>query len=325
MRAMTFSDFTAGADDDGRRLDKIVRRFIPEQNLSRLYGAIRKGLIKMNGKKAAPDHRVNAGDTLNIADVLLERRTAPAARQIAHFPFPYEIVFQNRHALIINKPYGVSVHGGEEALDNAVRRLYAAEYGKNASLSFTPGLVHRLDRRTTGLLVFSQSIDGARFLSEAFAAGTVKKTYLAIVCGKMTAGALWDDAILNDGKAARGFKTVKVVPHGTAGAQNARTRARPLEYGTYNGSPCALALFHIDTGRKHQIRAQSAYHGFPLLGDGAYCADCIKAECAHFLHSYSLAFPQNNLGLPEKLTAPLPAAFQVMLDRLGMRENLPLG
>ncbi|MGP1459473.1 MAG: hypothetical protein ACTTKL_09205 [Treponema sp.] len=60
---MTFSDFTAGADDDGRRLDKIIRRFIPEQNLSGLYGAIRKGLIKLNGKKAAPDCRVNAGDT----------------------------------------------------------------------------------------------------------------------------------------------------------------------------------------------------------------------------------------------------------------------
>lgn len=333
---MTFSDFTAGADDSGRRLDRLARRFIPEHNLSGLYGALRKGLIKLNGKKAAPNCRINAGDTLTVADILLDRRTPPTARQgtqafesgagvrrDACVSFPYEIVFQNRHALVINKPCGVSVHGGEDALDFAVRRLYAATPGEQSSLSFVPGPVHRLDRRTTGLLVFSQSIDGARFLSGAFASGAVKKTYLALVCGTMTGKALWEDAIVNDSGAARGFKTVKVVPCAADGAKNARTRAIPLEIGMYKGSPCTLAAFRIDTGRKHQIRAQAAYHGFPLLGDSAYGAFVIEAECAHFLHSYSLDLPENNLGLPEKLTAPLPVAFQVMLSTIGMKGKLP--
>jgi len=335
---MTFSDFTAGADDSGRRLDKIIRRFIPEQNLSRLYSALRKGLIKLNGKKAAPDCRVNAGDTLNIADILLDLQNPLTARQggqrfcdkadtaqhDAHDTVPYKIIFQNRHALIINKPYGIRVHGGNDALDTAVRQMYTAQTDAASSLSFTPGPVHRLDRRTTGLLVFSQSINGARFLSEAFTSGAVKKTYIALICGKMTADALWEDAIIENSNAGRGFKTVTVVPCRGGGAKNARTRAIPLETGMFKGRPCTLALFHIDTGRKHQIRAQTAHHGFPLLGDSAYGADVISSECAHFLHSYSLVFPHNNLGLPKKLTAPLPAAFQKILNTLGMQGQLPL-
>ena len=112
---MIFLHFTAGLDDGGRRIYKIVRRFIPKESLSGIYGGFRKGLIKLNGKKVSPDCRVESEDILEIAEVLLKKnceneKINTVCDNCKEFAFPFDIVFQNQHILAINKPYDISVH-----------------------------------------------------------------------------------------------------------------------------------------------------------------------------------------------------------------------
>ena len=107
---MDFTEFSAGADDDGRRLDRIIRRFIATEQLSGIYKAIRKGLVKVNGRKASAEQHIHEKDIITIASFLLKQEDSGTA-EAAPYTFPYEILFHNEHILIINKPYGTTVHG----------------------------------------------------------------------------------------------------------------------------------------------------------------------------------------------------------------------
>jgi len=323
---MNFVKFTAGLDDGGRRMDKIVRRFIPEESLSGIYGAFRKGLIKLNGKKVSPDCRIEPEDILEIAEVLFTQKSGSRETVLGEckkFIFPFEIIFQNPHIFVINKPYGISVHGKTDSIDDAVKQFYFSCESRNKSLAFAPGPLHRIDGRTTGLLVFSWSLTGARFVSEAFAKGSVKKTYIALVQGRMNKNMFWRDEISDNGDETKaGFKTVRIIRDKSSDSKTSVTKAYPLDCRKFNGEYCSLVLFEIETGRKHQIRAQSAYHGFPLLGDTAYGGNKISEAQELFLHSHKLVFPENRLNLPEQLCAPLPAEFEFMLDKIGMERKI---
>ncbi|MGP1565541.1 MAG: RluA family pseudouridine synthase [Treponema sp.] len=324
---MNFLHFTAGLDDGGRRIDKIVRRFISKESLSGIYGGFRKGLIKLNGKKVSPDCRVESEDILEIAEVLLKKnceneKINTVCDNCKEFAFPFDIVFQNQHILAINKPYDISVHGKENSIDNIVKQFYFSRESRNKSLTFVPGPLHRIDRRTTGLLIFSWSMTGARFVSTIFAEGTVKKSYIALVQGKMSKEMYWQDEIIDKEEIAKtGFKTVEIAQNKYSDSKTSITKAFPLDCGKFNGEYCSLILFEIETGRKHQIRAQSAYHGFPLLGDTAYGGNKIYEKQRLFLHSYELGFPENRLNLPLQLCAPLHAEFKFMLDKIGINNR----
>ena len=174
---MDFKDFTAGKDDDGRRLDRVIRIFLKDLSLGEIYKLLRKGLIKVNYKKAKPDSHVNSGDIISIAAFLINPVNAKPEVQVLSQTQKLNIVFENEHLLIIDKPYGCSVHGSEksslQSLDKEVLAWYQErESHKNPaqgekSLSFRPGPLHRLDRNTSGLLVFSLSLEDARWFSES--------------------------------------------------------------------------------------------------------------------------------------------------------------
>lgn len=315
---MEFRDFTTGKNDDGRRLDRVLRIFLNQKSLSEIYKLIRKGLIKVNLKKTKPDAHVNQGDIISIADFLFEQNQndEKIAEQKPHVNL--KIVFENEHLLIIDKPYGRSVHGSSNengiSLDKEVLSYWEAENknNKEQSLSFRPGPLHRLDRNTTGLLVFSKSLEGAKWFSESIKNHTVQKKYLGIAEGILQEEENWQDKLADSEERNQSFYTVSQNENGSL----AITTARPLACGKLSGNDVTLVEYAIKTGRKHQIRAQSQLHGHPLAGDKAYGGKKYKELTReYYLHAYSLTFPQENpLELPQEIKTDLPDDFKALLQ-----------
>lgn len=309
---MEFIRFKTGKDDEGRRLDRIAKKLLSEENLSQLYKAIRNGLIKVNEKKQKGEYRIQKGDEIKIASFLAENAVlADKKNQEKITPLPEEwIVLRTQELLFLNKPYDLPVQkskAGEQALNVLVQEDYDFFNSQNTwkSLSFRTGPLHRLDRRTTGLMAFSQNLEGAQAFSKAIQEHRIKKTYLAIVEGALEQTETWMEKISRNEKDLNSskFHTVS-VNSGSKNSKESSTTVIPLAYGKYKGIQVSLVKFIISTGRTHQIRAASAYHSHPLLGDTVYGARQISERQNLFLHSYSLEFQENLFTLPKKIVCP---------------------
>lgn len=306
---MEFIRFKTGKDDEGRRLDRIAKKLLSEENLSQLYKALRNGLIKVNEKKQKGEYRIQKGDEIKIASFLAENAVfADKKNQEKITPLPEEwIVLRTQELLFLNKPYDLPVQkskAGERALNVLVQEDYDFQNIRK-SLSFRTGPLHRLDRRTTGLIAFSQNLEGAQAFSKAIQEHRIKKTYLAIVEGALEQTETWTEKISRNEKDLNGskFHTVSVNSD-SKNSKESNTTAIPLAYGKYKGIQVSLVKFIISTGRTHQIRATSTYHSHPLLGDTVYGARKISEKQNLFLHSYSLEFQENLFSLPKKIVCP---------------------
>ena len=175
---MKFLSFTAAADDSGRRIDRVIRKWLAQNSLSTLYAYIRKGLIKVNNKKVSAQYRVQEGDIITVPDFSVSiiqhsNCASKTTRQII-----LTDLFCNEYIRIINKPYGISVQGGQDInIADIVAEDYQSRHSENTSLSFKPGPLHRLDRQTTGILVFSQNLIGAQWFSRALTEHRIHKEY----------------------------------------------------------------------------------------------------------------------------------------------------
>lgn len=297
---MDFKEFKCGENDEGRRLDKVLKIFLPDMNLSLLYKNIRNGLIKVNKKKQKENYHIEKGDCIQIAAFLLEDKNESLEDHRNTLNIKDLIIFQNEHILILNKPYDIKVHGDKNSLDEAVKAYYKKEFSDN-SISFTPGPLHRLDRKTTGLLAFSLSLKGARWFSENIQDHTITKIYSGIVQGKLETTEKWIDFIEKEEPAnEKNFHKVQVSEKD---GKKAVTSATPLKFGKFRRTEITLVQYNIETGRTHQIRSQSAAHGYPLLGDTAYGGlqnTGLKQD--FYLHAEKLIFPEDNpLGLPSEI------------------------
>ena len=282
---------TAGENDGGRRLDRILRKHFTELPLSLIARLLRSNKVTVNGTARQGAYRVCSGETIVISGIkqlltpqLVDDRTTPApASAAASAPAataaPLDIIYEDGDFLVVNKPKGLLTHrpdGGKTGTghergsppqpDTLACMVAAYLTDKiERSLSFRPGPLHRLDRNTCGLVVCGKSLKGARFFSEALRAGQVRKFYHALVDGVIDGEAEWVDLLVRDDRA-------KKTGRGTAdagapaGGKRAVTRVRPLK--VEDGRTVIEA--EILTGRTHQIRAQCALHGHPLSGDTKY-------------------------------------------------------
>lgn len=288
---LDFTSFSIQPDDSGRRIDRIVRRLMPETPLSSIYRLFRKGLIRFNGQRVSPGFLVPSNGQLLIASRLLENKpdsSLDGTPKTVTDTSGVERIHETDDIVFINKPSGLSVHGP----DSLESRIPQSE-GARESLSFRSGPLHRLDKDTSGLLAFSRSLRGARWFSQALHARKIQKYYVGIVSGFLDISDLWQDT--GDGK-------------------------REMVTGVHTlcaGTESSLLCFHLITGRKHQIRMQCASHGHPLIGDKRYGARDNRRT--FFLHSWKMILPDERLsGLPRQLTASLPARFtREILDRFG--------
>ena len=309
---MDFTDFKTGKDDIGRRLDKVIKIFLPSIPLSNLYQSLRKNLIKINGKKQKPEYKIAPDDILSIADVLLKQYSAKEKDDFeknsknSDINIKELIIFENENILILNKPAGINVQKAKKneiSLAEIVGQYYENTRGKE-SISFKPGPLHRIDKQTCGLICFSMSLEGARWFTQAMKDHQIKKTYSATVEGIVKESQTWKDYILKEDQTSEDFHTVKVIAGNENklpdAAKECITRIIPLESFTKDGFDYTKCDFQIETGRQHQIRAQAAFHGHPLAGDSAYVAE--SSTFKFDLCDKCLTFPANNLGIPQNIT-----------------------
>lgn len=344
--SMEFTVCTAGKDDEGKRLDRVLKAIVdgraaPDSKASsiNIFQALRKKLIRLNGNKAEPSARVQEGDTIEIAGFLLQpspagtslpsQPPAPDTPRLVRSGTRLEVLFQNNDIRFINKAAGISVQpsaGCGTSISQIVRAEWEAE-GPHGSLSFIPAPLHRLDRHTSGVLAISRSARGAAWFSRAIQERTVRKFYLGICTGRLEEDELWEDRLTAGeagGGRGTGFHTVqRAAATGdgdTAGGNLARTRVHPVSSGRRGQDDLTLVQYELLTGRKHQIRAQSALHGHPLYGDTAYggkpCGGTGSGAPGglFFLHAVRMEFPADNpLALPPCIEAPLPQAFAAFI------------
>ncbi len=317
---MDFSHFTVQKDDDGKRIDKIVRVILKNHNLGGIFGAIRKGFILLDEKKCRQDTKVKEGSVISVATFLIEKndeKTKKSTVQKTKIGSELEklVIFRNEHILFLNKPYGIPVQPSKTH-PHSLLELILEDFEKNGSksISFKPGPLHRLDERTTGIVAYSQSLFGARVFSEAIQSGKIKKMYLALLEGNLKNECVWTDEIKKNEDSSKKFKTVQI----DFGGKKSTTRVIPVLSGIVNGKKATLSRVFIETGRTHQIRAQCALHGFPLLGDSAYGSKCtpFSKEREFFLHAQTLFLEEiaEKLKTPPSLSADVPNEIEKILE-----------
>lgn len=297
---MEFIEFEAKEDDEGRRLDKAVKRIFESKGIQpeNIFKLIRKTLIKLNNAKSVPEDRIKSGDKISIADFLLNgSATIKNAQPKIHSNILVQTAFKNEHLWIINKQSGIEVQPSKNS--NFCLADFVAHNTKITSLSFRPGPLHRIDKFTTGLVAFSQSLHGAKWFSENIKNHSIKKTYLAIVENFLPENELTIDDMIAE--------------------KNACTKLKKIAQGIFCGKEISLAKIQIETGRKHQIRIHCASQGFPLLGDKLYGGSKIPngefSSCDFFLHAWKLEFPKDNpLLLPSEIQAELPPLFKKFIE-----------
>lgn len=320
---------TAGLDDAGRRLDRILRRALPDIPLSALHRFLRKGLVLVNGSPAKGSDLVSVGSLIEVPeDKLKHDPSVNHQKNTGLRQFPLQILWEGRGLLILNKPAGLAVHGSEGIRQDSLNRRVQAYLGGKLppSLSFKPGPLHRLDKPTSGIVVFGTSLEAARWFSGLLSRGKIRKRYLAILEGELKSEEVWEDILVRD-RAARKTTAAAAAPNapdapnGGGDGRRAFTRVVPLVCAKKH----TLARLEIETGRTHQIRAQASFHGYPLAGDRKYGGFGKGAPSgSFFLHAAELELPQppeekpDLKGLPSFISAPLPELFsQTARDLFG--------
>ena len=269
---------TVQKDDTGKRADRIFRIVLGKMPLSRIYKEIRSGFLRINGKKTKEDAKVSEGDTVDVAQILMEFAEPQEHRKAEHTinreAFKKRIVFEDDGILVINKKKGELVHSDGTSkrftpLDQLVREYLEGQTPD--SISFAPGPLHRLDRNTSGIIAFGKSAEGAREFSDALQNRKTRKCYIALLDGVLKETERWEDHLARDEKT----NTTHVAKSGDL----AITIASPF---LVSGGR-TLAQVEIKTGRTHQIRCQASYHHYPLTGDAKYHGS--HNQGGYYLHS----------------------------------------
>ena len=301
--------FQVGAGET--RLD----RFLAGQDVgltrSQLHRIVVEGWVQLNGLPVKPSQRVKAGDWVSL--------TIPPPRTLDVIPqwMPLTVVHQDQHIVVIDKPAGLSVHPGpghpDRTLVNALLALCPDIQGIGGAIR--PGIVHRLDKDTSGLMVVAKDHQSHRALSDDLKARRVTKGYLALATGSVSPMEGKIDAPI--ARHPRQRKRMSVV----VGGREARTSYRVIERVLGH----TLLELYLETGRTHQIRVHLAYIGHPILGDTLYGKrDPNRGPllARHFLHAYHLGFQHPIGGAPVEFHSPLPDDLASVLDGLrAMKEG----
>ncbi len=279
-------------NDAGQRLDRFITKAAPQLPLSMMYKAIRTKNIKVNGKRATIQQRLEEGDT--VAIYIKDEFLSPAKKQYDFLTAgkKLEVVYEDDQILLANKPEGLLSHGDEkeftDTLINRIKRYLfeKGEFDPEAETSFTPALANRIDRNTGGIVIAAKTAEALRILNQKIKDREIDKTYLCLVHGVpnpkegLLTGYLTKDADRN---------MVKIYSTPQPSGKTIRTQYKVL------GQKSGMALLEINllTGRTHQIRAHLASIGHPLVGDGKYgknAADKKKGFVHQALYSYKLTF-----------------------------------
>jgi 23S rRNA pseudouridine1911/1915/1917 synthase len=292
------------ADQSPERLDRYLARALPELSRTKIQHLIRQGQITVDGLPARPSILVEPGMRIT-ADI-----PSPLPTQIAPQPTSLDVVYDDPDLLVIDKPAGMVVHPAAGHHDGTLVNALLARFPElSAGEEGRPGIVHRLDRDTSGLLVVAKTQPALERLREQFKNRQVKKTYLALVYGHPPAPEGVIEAPV--GRDPHRRQRMAVLPGGRAARTVYRLLAEVGEFSLLAASP--------ETGRTHQIRVHLAWLGVPVVGDRVYGRRREQIEAPRqFLHSWRLSFDHPIAGQRIDLESPLPDDLQSVLRPLAV-------
>jgi len=301
-------------DRAGQRLDNFLSGHLKGIPKSLIYKILRSGQVRVNGGRAKPERKLDAGDQVRIPPVRVpeEGESAPPPKGLLQ-ALDQAIVFEDARLLALNKPSGLASHGGSGIRHGAIEALRALRPGESLEL------VHRLDRDTSGLLIIAKKRSALRelqaLLREDHGAG-IDKRYLTLLVGRMPGGVMDVDAALHIGLRQGGERHVQVNPAGKPSSSQFKVLERRGGH-----SYCEV---RIHTGRTHQIRVHARHIGHPVAGDDKYgdveANRRLREQCGLkrlFLHAASLRFALDGGRVDYVLDAPLAPDLREVLDKLG--------
>ena len=296
---------TLYADMPGERLDAFLARCAEGLTRSAAQRLIEEGCVTRNGKPGKKNDKLNMGDEIHLS--------IPEPKEVDIKPteMPLDIVYEDQDVMVINKPKGLVVHPAAGHQDDTLVNglLYAMGddlSGINGELR--PGIVHRIDKDTSGLLAVAKNDLAHTVLASQLKDHTMARTYEAIVCGSFRADSGTVDAPI--GRHPTDRKKMCVTDRNS---KNAVTHWEVVtRYRGYTHIRC-----HLETGRTHQIRVHMAHIGHPILGDTVYGRKKPElGQDSQCLHAGSLCFRHPRDGRPVMVFAPLPDYFQTVLEKL---------
>lgn len=289
------------------RLDKACSEIFSDYSRSQIKQLLDGGNITVNGKTEKAKYKVKSGDVIRLEE--------PETKTLELRPenIPLDIVYEDDDVIVINKPQGMVVHPApghdDHTLFNAL--LYHCPLS-TINGTFRPGIVHRIDKDTSGLLMVAKNDKAHRFLAEQLKDKTNIREYVALVHGRIAE----DEGTINApiGRSLKDRKKQAVVKDG----RNAVTHFEVLKrYRDYTLVKCIL-----ETGRTHQIRVHMKYIGHPLVGDPLYGPKKTIKGNGQFLHAGKLGFVHPTTGKLLIFEAPLPKIFQECLEKLDKNNRL---
>lgn len=295
----------------GRRFDAVLAELFPEFSRSRLSGWIKSGEVLLDGEPARPRDAVRGGETVSLNAVLdTEVRAEPE-------DIPLDVLYEDAHVFVLNKPAGLVVHPGA---GNPAGTLVNALLHRDPSLAALPraGIVHRLDKDTSGVMVVARTLQAQTALVDQLSAREVHRQYLAVVVGALVAGGTADAPI---DRHPRDRLKMAVREDGKEAVTHYRLRER---FRAHTALECRL-----ETGRTHQIRVHMAHLKHAIVGDPLYggplrlpkgATDTLAAALRGFkrqaLHAETLEFAHPITGEPVRTSAPVPADLLDLLAAL---------
>ena len=303
-------------DTGGERLDRYVSEQLPELSRAAVQRLIGEGNILVDGRVRKASYRVQAGETISVSVPPPESAVAQPEK------IPLDIIYEDENVIVVNKPAGMVVHpAAGHSGGTLVNAVLAHTPNLNVGGVERPGIVHRLDSETSGLIVVAKNDAAMRDLQAQFKARRVHKTYLALIVGQIKPPRGKIDAPIGRDPKHRQRMTVIPIPHppsligkgGRGLGRDSVTIYRTI--ANFDGYTLIEAL--PQTGRTHQIRVHLAFMGFPVVGDAIYGKKKNSLGLARqFLHAWKLALTLPN-GRPANFTAPLPEDLQTVLEELG--------
>ena len=297
---------TATSEDRGARIDAWLAAHVEGLTRSAAAKLLESGGVAVNGASAAKNYRLTGGETVEV--------TRPEAEEIAVEPqdIPLDVVYEDQDVIVVNKPVGLVVHPAPGHPDGTLVNALLHHCGDSLSGiggEKRPGIVHRIDKDTSGLIIAAKNDFAHQFLSAQLSDHTLGREYEAVVHGGFRDDAGTVDAPIGRHPVDR--KRMAVTP------KNSKPAVTHYEViARYRGY--TRILCRLETGRTHQIRVHMASIGHPLLGDGVYGAPCpekgLEGQC---LHARRLKFIHPRTGQLVRLEAPLPEYFTQVISRLG--------
>lgn len=281
----------AGADDRGKRLDALLRERLPEYSRSRLQSWIREGRVRVNGLAGKPSLVISGMEEIEVEPV------PPLPLKAEAENIPLTVLYEDASVVAIDKPAGMVVHAGAGVREGTVVNALLHRFGSLSTVGgeLRPGIVHRLDRFTSGVLLVAKTDAAHRDLAAQFQARSVEKIYLALVEGTLTGSGRIQKPIARDPR--NRARMTALLKTGRA----ALTDWKVIE----NYAGFTLLQIRIGTGRTHQIRAHMAAIRHPVAGDRLYGAQASPWN-RYFLHAHRLTFRSPATLEQVVVESPLP-------------------